>query len=325
MSEDSPARVKCEGIKQIAIAVKDLESVAESYWNILGIGPWAIYEWEAPTVYDRKYRGKSTTAREKIALAEVGNVELELVQPIDGDSIYQDWLDEHGEGLHHLKFLVEDVDKTAAILAEEGFPSIQSGRFGPEGGKGAYNYIEIEPLRAIWEPVNRGEGLGIEPVVFPDTKQESPAKVKCDNINQVAIAVKDAESITQNYWNILGIGPWTILDWEEPAVKDRTYHGKSAWARERIALARVGDVQLELVQPVEGDSIYQDWLDEHGEGLHHINFLVEDVDKTAAILAGEGFHSIQSGRFEREGRKGGYNYIDIEPLRTIWEPVQTGR
>ena len=166
-TEESPAKVQCKGINQIAIVVKDLQLVAENYWKILGIGPWSIFDWESPLVYDRKYYGKATWAREKIALAQVGDVQLELVQPVDGDSIYQDWLDAHGEGLHHLNFLVDDVDEAEAILAREGFPSIQSGKFGPKEQKGAYNYIDIKPLRTIWEPVHMGETIGAEPRIYP--------------------------------------------------------------------------------------------------------------------------------------------------------------
>jgi catechol 2,3-dioxygenase-like lactoylglutathione lyase family enzyme len=324
MAQESIAKVKCKGINQIAIVVKDLELVAENYWNILGIGPWAIYKWEAPLVYDRKYHGRTVWAREKIALAQVGDVQLELVQPVEGPSIYQDWLDEVGEGLHHMNFLVDDVDEAVEMLAMEGFPSMQSGRFEPREQKGAYNYIDIKPLRTIWEPVHIGEIIAAEPVMYPATTAESIAKVKCKGINQIAIVVKDLESVAKNYWDILGIGPWAIYKWEAPLVYDRKYHGRTVWAREKIALAQVGDVQLELVQPVEGPSIYQDWLDEVGEGLHHMNFLVDDVDEAVEMLAMEGFPSMQSGRFEPREQKGAYNYIDIKPLRTIWEPVHIG-
>jgi len=49
--------------------VKDVQATVENYWNILGIGPWEIYLWAAPLVYNRKYHDKPTWAREKIALA----------------------------------------------------------------------------------------------------------------------------------------------------------------------------------------------------------------------------------------------------------------
>lgn len=320
MEQVSPAKVKCKGINQVAIVVENLELVAQNYWKILGIGPWAVFNWEAPLVYDRKYYGKAAWAREKIALAQVGGVQLELVQPVDGPSIYGDYLKQHGEGLHHLNFLVDDVEETAAILEREGFPSLQSGKFGPKEKPGAYNYLDIKPLRAIWEPVFYDE-IGVEPIMIPDTREESPAKITCRGINQIAIVVENLELVAQNYWKILGIGPWAVFDWEPPLVFDRKYYGKASWARERIALTQVGDVQLELVQPVDGDSIYADWLKEHGEGLHHLNFLVDDVDATVVILEQEGFPSLQGGKFGPKEKPGAFNYIDIKPLRAIWEPV----
>ena len=80
MEQVSPAKVKVTGISQVAFVVKDLHKVAKNYWNILGIGPWDIYSWEAPLVYNRTYRGKPAWAREKIALTMVGAVQLELCQ-----------------------------------------------------------------------------------------------------------------------------------------------------------------------------------------------------------------------------------------------------
>ena len=168
MAQASPAKVKVKGINQVALVVKDIQATVENYWNILGIGPWEIYSWEAPLVYDRKYHGKPAWAKEKIALAQVGAVQLELVQPVDGDSIYQDFLTEHGEGLHHLQFLVDDVDETAEILAKEGFPSLQSGRFGTSEDKGGYNYIDIKPLHTIWEPVHESKHMNVVLTHYPE-------------------------------------------------------------------------------------------------------------------------------------------------------------
>ncbi|MFB0556491.1 MAG: VOC family protein, partial [Dehalococcoidia bacterium] len=59
--------------------------------------------------------------------------------------------------------------------------------------------------------------------------------------------VYDLPTVAANYWNILGIGPWEIYEWESPLVRDRKYYGKPAWAKERIGYAQVGAVQLELV------------------------------------------------------------------------------
>jgi len=54
----------------------------------------------------------------------------------------------------------------AEILAKEGFPSLESGRCEPREEKGTYNYIDIKPLRAIWEPVH-GRNIGAKPTRYP--------------------------------------------------------------------------------------------------------------------------------------------------------------
>ncbi|UCB44731.1 MAG: VOC family protein, partial [Spirochaetota bacterium] len=236
MAQESPAKVRIKKINQVCILVKDLELVAENYWKILGIGPWSIFKWEAPMVYGRIYHGKPVWAKEKIALAQVGDVQVELAQVIDGPSIYGDWIEEHGEGLHHINFLLDTPDEyknTIESLTSDGFEYLQSGRFGPPEKGYGYTYIDIPPLRTVFEPVHESKtDAGLVPIIFPDTKEESPAKVKVEAINQIAIAVKNVELVAENYWKILGIGPWSIYNCEAPQIYDRKYNGKPVWSRE---------------------------------------------------------------------------------------------
>lgn len=51
------------------------------------------------------------------------------------------------------------------------------------------------------------DNRGVEPIRYPVTGQESPAKVKVSAINQVALVVKDLQKSVEDYWNIFGIGP----------------------------------------------------------------------------------------------------------------------
>ena len=168
MKQTSPAKVKVTGINQVALVVKDLQKTMENYWSILGIGPWDIYSWEAPLVHHRQYHGKPAWAREKVAITRVGAVEFELCQPIDGDSIYQDYLVEHGEGLHHLNFLVGDMDETAEILIKEGFPCFQSAHWAPIEYNDAFSYIDTKPLHTIWEVVHESADISAESTHYPE-------------------------------------------------------------------------------------------------------------------------------------------------------------
>ena len=49
------------------------------------------------------------------------------------------------------------------------------------------------------------------------------------------------------------------------------------------AETHVGDMGFELLQPLEGPSIYRDWLDEHGEGLHHVAVMLHDFDESTEL------------------------------------------
>ena len=158
------------------------------------------------------------------------------------------------------------------------------------------------------------DNRGVEPIRYPVTGQESPAKVKVSAINQVALVVKDLQKSVEDYWNIFGIGPWEIYSWEPPLVYDYEYHGRPAQAKARLAFTWVGGVQLELIQPIAGDSIYNDFIMERGEGLHHFNFLVDDVSKSVSLLEQGGFPCVQRARL---GDNSAYVYIDMKPSRVI--------
>lgn len=328
MKPTSPTKVKVVQIQQVCIVLKDLQKMVEGFWNILNIGPWAIYPFGSPVVPDLKYYGEPAWGRYKGAVTQSGPLELELFETIEGASVYQDWVDECGEGLHHVKFIVEDLDITRVerVMAEQGFQSIQGGHFNPPEFNGHFSYFDtLKPLKCIWETSNRRGGKPpLATNFYPENSgTESPAKVKVNGITKIGFCVKDVVRTAENYWHILGIGPWEIREWGSQVLCDRFYHGKPAWGKERIANARVGDVELELVQPVEGYSIYQDWLDERGEGLHHLTFLCEDVDGTSKSLIEQGFISLQSGHFgDSREKTGGFNCIDIPPLHCIFELLQ---
>jgi len=315
--EESPANRKVKEFGQFGIVVKDVETVARNFWNILGIGPWSVYSLEAPRLYDHTYHGKPAWHKAKIAHARAGRVQLELYQPVEGDSICADFLTERGEWMHHISMFVDDADATAAELVKEGFPCLESGRYGNDG---SYYYIDTKPLRTIWKVVQPPTSMGIEPKRIPETDEESPAGVKVEEVKQIALVVKNAHLVAENYWLILGIGPWKHIPFEPPFIHDRRYQGRPAWGREICSFTTVGDVSFELCEYVDGDSIFRDFLEEHGEGLQHFNFHVDNQDKIAEILTSQGFTSIRSGRRGTEGPSG--NYIYIEPLHSIWELIQ---
>lgn len=112
---------------------------------------------------------------------------------------------------------------------------------------------------------------------------------------QVGIVVRDAEATARAWTERFQLGPAQIVDWpplNSPLEGTRTYHGQPGHFRMRLAFLETGPVQLEFIQPLEGESLYSEFLAQHGEGIHHILF---EVDDPKAVAAGLDVKIMQSG------------------------------
>ena len=81
------------------------------------------------TFTGKTVRGKPTDYDMDLRLArgDMGGLSFELIQPLGGDSIYDEFLEKKGEGFHHIAFMVEDVDAEVADMGKGGFKVIQTG------------------------------------------------------------------------------------------------------------------------------------------------------------------------------------------------------
>jgi catechol 2,3-dioxygenase-like lactoylglutathione lyase family enzyme len=132
------------GIAQIAIVVEDLDKTVEKYHEIFGIEPWHFYTYEKPFVKKMTYMGKDVNYSVRIALSYFGPMRIELIEIVSGDSIYGDFIREHGFGVQHLGLLVEDMDSAVDQAKKAGFSVTQDGSgFGPDGD-GHYAYLDTE-------------------------------------------------------------------------------------------------------------------------------------------------------------------------------------
>jgi len=132
--------------------------------------------------------------------------------------------------------------------------------------------------------------------------------INVSELYQVCIAVDDLEKSMEHYQNTIGVGPWMTFDVDPSFISEMTYHGQPTQYRYRAAFAMVGPMQLELVQSLEGDNVYSDFLKAHGEGVHHLGHVrVDDLDQAVQTWEEQGFPCLERGRFP--GR-GGYAYMD---------------
>jgi len=114
-------------VSQIGVVVKDLDRVASFLETHFGLGPFRVEEPEAPNVWDR---GQEKHIKARLGFAMMGQVELELIQILEGDSVHLEFLREHGEGIHHLGFRVDDFEAKLERARAMGFEVLQTGPVG---------------------------------------------------------------------------------------------------------------------------------------------------------------------------------------------------
>jgi 4-hydroxyphenylpyruvate dioxygenase-like putative hemolysin len=87
-------------------------------------------------ITNAEYRGEATSARAKLAFFHLGQVDLELIEPVGGPSTWRDQLDQHGDSLHHIAFEVQGMKQRVENLGSQGLSLVQRGEY--TGGRYAY-------------------------------------------------------------------------------------------------------------------------------------------------------------------------------------------
>jgi methylmalonyl-CoA/ethylmalonyl-CoA epimerase len=157
-------------ISQIAIVVRDIDEALERYHRILGWGPWNVYEHKPPSLHDTYLHGERTDFTMIGAETHVGPIVVELLQPGDGPSIYKEWLEEHGEGLHHIAVMrptPEESDAARDHFAGLGAGVLMEGRIGETI---QFYYLDTEPLLKVIFESGTGHAVDLKPSrIYPET------------------------------------------------------------------------------------------------------------------------------------------------------------
>jgi methylmalonyl-CoA/ethylmalonyl-CoA epimerase len=148
-----------EGVAQVGFVVKDLEASVEAYHRLFGIGPWHFYTYGRPLVKRMTRRGKPAEYRMRVALSYLGPLRIELIQPLEGDTVYAEFVRDHGYGLHHFGILVKDMSASLAAAAEAGLAMTMDGAGFGADGDGHYAYLDTEgALGTTLELIERPKG-----------------------------------------------------------------------------------------------------------------------------------------------------------------------
>jgi catechol 2,3-dioxygenase-like lactoylglutathione lyase family enzyme len=124
-------------------------------------------------------------------------------------------------------------------------------------------------------------------------------------LHHISIVVKDIEQ-TEKYYTSIGIGPFEDYPPMEEYVRIDV-PDEQGFYNLVIKWAQIGPVQLQLIQPGAGESLYKDFLEQKGEGVYHLGFVVDDIEGAEREVSRLGVGVISSGRRENGS---GFAYLD---------------
>lgn len=133
---------------------------------------WKIWTYGPNMVSDMTYNGQPSTHSMILAMSGT-NPQIELIEALDGPSIYHDWINSHGYGLHHLGLYIDDVAAMIPRMEQANFAMVQSGRAMGADGSGAYAYFDTTELLGFYLEAIEVPTVRREPhQVWPDGREE---------------------------------------------------------------------------------------------------------------------------------------------------------
>ena len=144
------------GVWQISYQVEDIEAAAKKWAALLNKPVPEIRTTRPGNEVDVVYRGKPSNGQVKLTFFILGEVVIELLEPITEGTAWKEFLDENGEGVQHIGFKVVDVNKMSAELEKAGYPIIHKGRYDSDDGTYIY-YDTQEALGVVIELLHSDE------------------------------------------------------------------------------------------------------------------------------------------------------------------------
>jgi hypothetical protein len=125
-------------ISQVGIVVRNADKVAAKFSALTGLPIPAPIITDTYEKAHTEFRGSHSNARAKLIIFNLGQMAVEFIEPLEGASTWREFLDQHGEGMHHIAFNVKNCALAEEQAARLGVPLVQKGDF--TGGH--YTYID---------------------------------------------------------------------------------------------------------------------------------------------------------------------------------------
>lgn len=138
-----------------------------------------------------------------------------------------------------------------------------------------------ETLKSVAAEPSARLGYSRRPIVSTEAEHSS---VKLPPLNHIGIVVADLEAASRDFSRRYALDQHRLVDLQ---VDDALVGGERISFSARYAFHSLGNTDIELIQPLDGRSPYTEFLAEHGEGIHHLAFVVASIDAHLEQLRAE--------------------------------------
>jgi hypothetical protein len=274
-------------ISQICVGSNDIERTMNAWIDIMGVGPWlvltAVPSTIANAIVGNKPRPDDCDFKNYCGLAQLGNLQLEIVQPVYGDDGWINFLKEHGESWNHFKEHIpgnQVLTKGYEFLEKKGMTIVSYGEIDEDR---FLNLATYEKVGMNYEIGNTGR------INFPDelcrTYPENDTKEleqtsKSRFIGDISFIAQDMGKALKGWTEVLEAGPWKVVtvtqaDLKNVIVEDKPFDGEIKYIR---AIMQWGDKSVEIIQPIKGVPTFDEYTQKSVNGMHHVTERVDDAD-----------------------------------------------
>lgn len=254
-------RCKNRCFDQIVVVVKDIFQELADMRRIKNVTPGDVRICTHETDLGLQNADGPVKYVERRASFFYENIEICIVEPVAGETIYKKYLDRFGACICCVRERVAAVDFEGMVE-----------NYGRKGLRIA-QWMASDRCKAAWLDLTEELGILFE-IISDDSEKIAPAQVIHERIAQINITTPDVQKSIKALTQYLEIGPWEVGRQCNATVHDYGFRvdGKLAPAEFEFLLAILpcGNIEWEVIEPVKGPLVYVDFLKRRGVGYHHV-------------------------------------------------------
>lgn len=277
-------------ITQVSLVVRDLEQTMERYWRAFGWSGWDVFDHKPPMHRNTELRGERAHYTLKGAEVMVGSLNFELLEPVDGASLWKEFIEERGEGVASIAVMFKTMEEGEALkreFAARGMPVTMKANIGDHI---EYYYLDTQERFGCLIESGSGHAADFVKPAYVYPTPDAPPTDKPATLNygitQVSVVVRDLDARMRAYHEAFGWGPWKIFESDgETIMHDCELDGQPVdYFNIRWGETQVGDLNFELIEPLGGDNPWQRMLDTKGEGIGSIAVMFKLREESQQVI-----------------------------------------